>query len=62
MDDHDQYITKTLKKDAAKYRPDIIHRCLLAVYDSPLAKAMKVMVYIHTTEGQVIEISPEMRV
>ena len=62
MDDHEQYLQKTLKKDPTKYRPDILHRCMLAVYDSPLAKATKLMVYIHTTDGAVIEISPEMRV
>lgn len=62
MDDHEQYIQKTLKKDPAKYRPDILHRCLLSVYDSPLAKATQVVIYIHTTEGKVIEVSPKMRV
>ncbi len=38
-DDHKGFIVDKLKKDYAKYRPDITHQCLLTLLDSPLNKA-----------------------
>ena len=36
--EHANYL-KVVRKDPAVYRPDIIHQTLLALFDSPLAKA-----------------------
>ncbi len=62
IDDHKQYIETKLKQSAEKYRPDIVHRSVLAVFDSPLSKARMVKLFIHTSDKQIISINPEMRV
>ena len=49
-------------KDPAEYRPDIIHQELMAVLDSPLNKAGKVKVYMHTGKNVLIEINPKTRI
>lgn len=49
-------------KDAAKYRPDILHQCLLILQDSPLNKAGRLRVLVQTTAGQVIQIHPQARI
>lgn len=62
VDDHKTYIEQSLKKNADRFRPDIVHRCVLSIFDSPLAKIGMVEVYINTLEGAVIQIHPSMRV
>jgi len=42
-------------------RPDILHFTLLEVLGSPLNKAGKLEIYIHTQTGLVIEVNPEVR-
>ena len=59
---HKKYITTKLKKEIAVFRPDIVHRCLLALQDSPLNKAGLLQVYIHTMDNVLIEIDPSCRV
>ena len=54
-DDHVQIMKKN-NKDPAKYRPDIIHQEVLAVLDSPLNKAGKVKLLVHTEKNVLIEI------
>ncbi|KAI8910803.1 Alpha/beta knot methyltransferase [Gorgonomyces haynaldii] len=60
-DDHKHFLTKN-GKDVAQYRPDITHQCLLALLDSPLNKAGKLQVYIHTTKNVLIEVNPQVRI
>ncbi|KAK9868857.1 hypothetical protein WJX84_011976 [Apatococcus fuscideae] len=44
------------------YRPDIAHQALLAILDSPLAKAGKLKaLYIHTKKNVLIEVNPQVR-
>ena len=62
LDDHKQYIESKLKKSAEKFRPDILHRSILSVFDSPLSKAGLTKVFIHTSDKKVISIDPSMRV
>ncbi len=38
------------------YRPDVVHRSVLAAMDSPAARAGVVDVYLHTVEGRVFHI------
>lgn len=59
---HKKYITNTLKMDIATFRPDILHRCLLSLQDSPLNKAGLLRVYVHTLDNVLIEIDPSCRV
>ena len=59
-DDHISLMRKH-NKDPEQYRPDIIHQELMAVLDSPLNKAGKVKLYVHTAKNVLIEINPKCR-
>lgn len=48
--------------DPADYRPDITHQTLLALLDSPLNKAGRLQVYIHTTKNVLIKVNPSIRI
>ena len=43
-------------------RPDIVHQCLLALLDSPLAKAERLQIFIHTQRDILIEVNPKIRI
>lgn len=60
-DDHKNQIQKG-GKDFAQYRPDIVHDCLKALLDSPLNKAGKLQIYIHTATNVLIEVNPALRI
>lgn len=60
-DDHQGILAKT-GRDIADARPDITHQCLLTLLDSPLNKAGRLQVYIHTTKGVLIEVNPHVRI
>ncbi|EIN04371.1 Nep1-domain-containing protein [Punctularia strigosozonata HHB-11173 SS5] len=60
-DDHQGILAK-MNRDIADARPDITHQCLLTLLDSPLNKAGKLQVFIHTTKGVLIEINPSVRI
>lgn len=59
---HKKYIAEKLKMDIATFRPDILHRCLLSLQDSPLNKAGLMRVYVHTMDNVLIEFDPSCRV
>lgn len=59
-DEHMNLIRK-YKKDPAFCRPDIVHQCLLMLFDSPLNRAGLLQVYIHTMNNILIEINPQTR-
>jgi rRNA small subunit pseudouridine methyltransferase Nep1 len=42
-------------------RPDIVHQCLLALFDTDLAFRRRLRVYISTIKGKTIEVSPILR-
>jgi rRNA small subunit pseudouridine methyltransferase Nep1 len=54
-------LMKKLNRDPQLYRPDIIHQEIMAVLDSPLNKAGKVKLYVHTTKNVLIEVNPATR-
>jgi hypothetical protein len=60
-DDHQGILAKT-GRDIADARPDITHQCLLTLLDSPLNKAGRLQVYIHTAKGTLIEVNPHVRI
>ena len=60
-DDHIPII-RANKRDLADARPDISHQCLLSLLDSPLNKAGKLQVYIHTQRNVLIEVHPQIRI
>ncbi|KAH7101079.1 Nep1-domain-containing protein [Auriculariales sp. MPI-PUGE-AT-0066] len=60
-DDHQGVLAK-MGRDIADARPDITHQCLLTLLDSPLNKAGRLQVYIHTTKGVLIEVNPHVRI
>lgn len=60
-DDHKNHIQRS-GKDFAQYRPDIVHDCLKTLLDSPLNKAGKLQIYIHTATNALIEVSPTLRI
>jgi rRNA small subunit pseudouridine methyltransferase Nep1 len=60
-DDHIGLIRK-FRKDPNEYRPDIIHQELMAVLDSPLNKAGRVRVIVHTEKNVLFEVSPKTRI
>lgn len=60
-DDHQHILAKN-RRDIADIRPDITHQCLMALLDSPLNKAGKLLIYMHTSQNVLIEIHPSLRV
>ncbi len=60
-DDHIP-ILRANKRDLADARPDVSHQCLLSLLDSPLNKAGKLQVYIHTQRNVLIEVHPQIRI
>ena len=60
-DDHYKII-KSMKKKLDEFRPDIIHQCLLNLFDSPLNKVGLLQVYIRTNKNILIEINPKTRI
>jgi len=50
------------QKDAAMYRPDILHQALMTLLDSPLNKAGMLKVFIHTQNNVLIDVNPRLRV
>ncbi|KAM5429475.1 18S rRNA pseudouridine methyltransferase [Microsporum canis] len=55
-------IMRKLNRDISEARPDITHQCLLTLLDSPVNKAGKLQIYIHTAKGVLIEVSPTVRI
>ena len=49
-------------KNPGDYRPDILHQELLALLDSPLNKAGKLRVYVHSASNVLIEVNPKCRI
>lgn len=49
-------------KNVSDMRPDITHQCLLALLDSPLNKAGKLIIFIQTHNNILIEVNPQLRV
>jgi len=60
-DDHKNMCAKN-GRDIADVRPDITHQCLMSLLDSPLNKAGKLLIYLHTSQNVLIEIHPSLRV
>ncbi|KAF2857807.1 essential for mitotic growth 1 [Piedraia hortae CBS 480.64] len=54
-------VMRKMNRDISEARPDITHQCLLTLLDSPLNKAGKLQIYIHTSKGVLIEVSPTVR-
>merc|ERR1712129_418309 len=44
------------------YRPDIVHQALLTLLDSPLNKAGKLKIFIHTQKNVLIDVNPKLRI
>ena len=60
-DDHASFLRRH-GRDPASSRPDIAHQALLALLDSPLAKAGKIKaLYLTTAKNVVIRINPAVR-
>jgi rRNA small subunit pseudouridine methyltransferase Nep1 len=57
----DEHIGK-MNRDISDARPDITHQCLLTLLDSPINKAGRLQIYIHTAKGVLIEVSPTVRI
>jgi rRNA pseudouridine-1189 N-methylase Emg1 (Nep1/Mra1 family) len=49
-------------KNPGDFRPDILHQELLALLDSPLNKAGKLRVYIHSASNVLIEVNSNCRI
>ena len=62
VDAYDRGLSTGLKNESVmNARPDIVHQCLLSIYDSELGASGRVRVFIYTTRGKTIEVSPHMR-
>ncbi|GFQ78825.1 ribosomal RNA small subunit methyltransferase NEP1 [Trichonephila clavata] len=59
-EDHMSILKK--RKDSGLCRPDIVHQCLLMLFDSPLNRAGLLQVYVHTEKNALIEINPQTRI
>ncbi|KAF2760750.1 protein required for 18S rRNA maturation and 40S ribosome biogenesis [Pseudovirgaria hyperparasitica] len=60
-DDHIGVMRK-MGRDISEARPDITHQCLLTLLDSPINKAGKLQIYIHTNKNVLIEVNPTVRI
>ncbi|XP_055905608.1 ribosomal RNA small subunit methyltransferase NEP1 [Eupeodes corollae] len=60
-DDHAGIMRKN-NRDPGSCRPDIVHQCLLMLFDSPLNRAGLLQVYIKTERNVLIEINPQTRI
>lgn len=60
-DEHKEILARN-KRDISGVRPDITHQCLMALLDSPLNKAGKLMIYLHTEQNVLIEVHPSLRI
>eukprot|EP01038_Epipyxis_sp_PR26KG_P014737 gene14737-19809_t len=60
-DDHIN-LMKRLNKDPQRFRPDIVHQEMMAVLDSPLNKAGKIQLFVHTEKNVLIEVNPITRI
>ena len=60
-DDHRNLIKK-MNKSFEDFRPDVLHHCLLNLFESPLNKAGMLQVYIRTKENVLIEVSPKTKI
>lgn len=64
VDAYDRAATTEIANESLKdVRPDIVHQCLLALFDSDLAYRHRLRVYISlfVRQGKVIEVSPALR-
>ncbi|KAI9843567.1 MAG: 18S rRNA pseudouridine methyltransferase [Sclerophora amabilis] len=55
-------IMRKMNRDISEARPDITHQCLLTLLDSPVNKAGKLQIFIHTAKGVLVEVSPTVRI
>ncbi|KAF2224510.1 nucleolar essential protein 1 [Elsinoe ampelina] len=55
-------VMRKMGRDISDARPDITHQCLLTLLDSPVNKAGRLQIYIHTAKGILIEVSPTVRI
>ncbi|KAI1627533.1 Alpha/beta knot methyltransferase [Exophiala viscosa] len=55
-------VMRKMGRDISDARPDITHQCLLTLLDSPINKAGKLQIFIHTAKGVLIEVNPSVRI
>ncbi|KAL9071831.1 MAG: hypothetical protein Q9161_003931 [Pseudevernia consocians] len=55
-------VMRKMNRDISDARPDITHQCLLTLLDSPVNKAGRLQIYVHTAKGVLIEVSPTVRI
>ncbi|KAF9599895.1 hypothetical protein IFM89_001841 [Coptis chinensis] len=61
-DEHANFLLKQ-KKNLDDFRPDILHRALLGIFDSPLSKlGMVEAVYVKIDNGVLFEVKPHVRI
>jgi len=60
-DDHKGIVVKN-GKNIADCRPDITHQCLMTLLDSPLNKAGKLLIYLHSAQNVLVEVHPSLRI
>ncbi|XP_071497115.1 ribosomal RNA small subunit methyltransferase NEP1-like [Diadema antillarum] len=60
--DHHKHLMKKHKREPSDCRPDIVHQCLLMLFDSPLNRAGLLQVFVHTQRNVLIQISPQTRI
>eukprot|EP00747_Dinoflagellata_sp_TGD_P192081 gnl/TRDRNA2_/TRDRNA2_56398_c0_seq1.p1 gnl/TRDRNA2_/TRDRNA2_56398_c0~~gnl/TRDRNA2_/TRDRNA2_56398_c0_seq1.p1 ORF type:complete len:295 (+),score=71.48 gnl/TRDRNA2_/TRDRNA2_56398_c0_seq1:50-886(+) len=60
-DDHKNILAKS-NREFVDARPDILHQCLMTLLDSPLNKAGKLLIYIHSSQNTLVEVNPSLRV
>jgi len=61
VDDHKTIMLKH-KRELNDARPDVVHQSLMALLDSPLNKAGKLVIYLHTAKNVLIEVHPSLRI
>ena len=62
LDAYERASTTEIANDSLReMRPDIVHQCLLAIFDSEIAFQGRAKVFIETTRGKTIMVNPRLR-
>ncbi|KAK2951425.1 putative Ribosomal RNA small subunit methyltransferase NEP1 [Blattamonas nauphoetae] len=61
LDSDQSTLLKKNRLNPQDYRPDIVHMCLLMLLDSPLNQSGHLKIFIRTSKGILIDVSPEVR-
>ncbi|EZG43863.1 putative ribosome biogenesis protein NEP1 [Gregarina niphandrodes] len=58
---HRRLLRRAGRAESRDLRPDIVYQCLCALLESPINRSGGLLLYIHTQNGLMIEVNPQLR-